>query len=187
MTNYCIIIFIVLFVSCKNGEAKTSAIKDSKLESKLEVVIDTINDGITIERYFPKQHQSIVFDTIMSEKGIDILIEQKTIESYVVNEFIAGKDNYRDKYRDFQIRLRIKLIDSIVLDTVLNKKSFIDKTSETFINQAIFLNYWFDGIANDSLKFRGVINKPETDWALDFKHRVSLNSGKLELSEWVYN
>ena len=48
MTNYCIIIFIVLFVSCKNEETKTSAIKDSKLESKLEVVTGTIREEIQL-------------------------------------------------------------------------------------------------------------------------------------------
>lgn len=73
----------------------------------------------------------------------------------------------------------IKFRDSTVLDTVLNKMSFIDKTSETFINQAIFFNYWFDRVAHDALKFSGVINKPETDWALDFKHKFSLKLWKI--------
>ena len=157
------------------------------MKKEVQLEADPASERKVIERYFPKESQVLVFDTIISAKELEIKIEQRSTDTYVLNEFETGKDKYRDKYRDFEIGLLIKQRDSTLLDTVLNKMSYLDKSSDIFLNEAIFLNYSFDGISNDSIKFSGGINKPETDWYLELKHSYSIKSKMLELIEWTFN
>jgi hypothetical protein len=135
-------------------------------------------NNINTERFFPEKKETKTFDTFIANKQLHISIIRKNLESYVVNEYNNNGKRQLDKYRDAEIKLIIKQNSKTLLDTILKKEQFSKFEEKSFMNIAIFHNYWFENIEKDTIKLFGVICKPETDWCIDFHHYFDLKTKK---------
>jgi len=172
---------IFIFFSCNSTNEKKSIDVGTKDTSKNYL------NNINTERFFPEKKETKTFDTFIANKQLHISIIRKNLESYVVNEYNNNGKRQLDKYRDAEIKLIIKQNSKTILDTILKKEQFSKFEEKSYMNIAIFHNYWFENIEKDTIKLFGVICKPETDWCIDFHHYFNLKTKKLifkqEISE----
>jgi hypothetical protein len=172
-----ILFFTYLLVACNSQTNKKSAIVES-----------ADNTGVTLsnrilERFFPEKKAVVEFDTTIADRQIQITIKRTDLDTYVINEYEYEGKKQIDKYRDAEIALTIKQKSQLLLDTVFRKSHFSKYAENGFMDIAIFNNYWFKKIGKDSIEFLGTISKPETDWALDFKHYFDLTNKTLKFIE----
>ncbi|GAA4280002.1 hypothetical protein GCM10022260_04230 [Gaetbulibacter aestuarii] len=158
---------------------------DGKTDSIINLHKEKFADKNVVERYFPKENEITEFDTIIAAKNLKISIENKTLDTYVTNEFESQGTKYIDKYRDYEKHLIINLANQRILDTVFNKKDFDSLAGQDFLKIANFHAYWFNKMENDTLEFFGVISKPETDISFAFYHFFDLKSRTFEIKEFV--
>lgn len=182
---YSIIIIVLLAFGCRNSVENKTAINNEPPEVKtVEVETDSLSfteeESITgqviIERYFPKEKESVEFDTTITSKKISIRIISRHLDSFVVDEFETEDAKYIDKYRDSEKQVIITKSNRTIIDTVIRKGDFIALTGPDLLKIADFHNYWFRELRNDTIEFFGVINKPETDWGTPFYHYFDLKS-----------
>ena len=184
----------IIFLSC--SEQKKEKVKVEKQPEIIEVSNDRIDtltisesqnlkDKNIIEQFFPKENETVKFDTIISALNLKISIQSTTLDSYVINEFEIEGVKHIDKYRDFEKHLIIKKSNEIVIDTVFKKSHFTKLTEEDFLKIANFHGYWFNKIENNTIELFGVISKPETDWSVAFYHFLDLKSMTFELEEYI--
>ena len=139
--------------------------------------------NIKSQRFFPKNKETVKFDTLITDKQLQITIIRTDLDSYVVNEYEDNGKTQIDKYRDAEIALIIKQKSQTLLDTVFRKEQFSKYSDKGFMDIAIFHNYWFTKLDKERLEFFGVISKPETDWTIDFHHYFDLTSRKLTFKQ----
>ncbi|MBF4472724.1 MULTISPECIES: DUF4738 domain-containing protein [Flavobacterium] len=157
---------------------------NSQTEKK-KPIIKTADNSVVIlinkksEKFIPETKGTEKFDTIIADSKIQITIKKTDLDSYVINEYEEDGNKQIDKYRDAEISLTIKQNSQIFLDTVFTKKQFSKYVNKGFLDNAIFLNYWFEASGKDKIQFFGVIAKPETDNTIDFYHYFDLANRKL--------
>lgn len=173
---------IIIIFSC-NSTNKKNSIEVGKKDTSIDYL-----SNINSERFIPEKKETKTFDTFIANKQLHISIIRKDLESYVINEYNINGKRQLDKYRDAEIKLIVKQNSKTILDTILNKEQFSNFEEKSFMNIAIFHNYWFENIEKDTIELFGVICKPETDWCLDFHHFFDLKTKKLifkqEISEY---
>lgn len=157
-------IFVFMLISC-----------DSKLEKFTEIA----NSEIESERYFPKEILTKKFDTLLADRQIRLQISRTDLDTYVSREYEIDDKLQIDNYRDAEISLMISRDSKILLDTVFEKRQFLKYADKNFIDSSVFHDYWFEGLADDRLKFLGTISIPETDIGFEFEHDFDLKSNQL--------
>lgn len=184
----------LLLLGC--GEQKNDTSSTERNIQKVEIVKEQSNaftdsegknldSKNVIERFLPKEKETLEFDTLVSAENIEILIKSRSLDSYVTNEFEIEGIKHFDKYRDSEKHLIIKKSNKVVIDTVFKKSDFTELTGEDFLKIANFHGYWFNKIGNDTIELFGVISKPETDWSVAFYHFLDLKSMTFELREYI--
>lgn len=141
--------------------------------------------NIKSERFFPETKAIVKFDTLITERQLQVTIIRTDLDSYVVNEYDNNGKKQIDKYRDAQIALTIKQKSHTILDTVFTKEQFSKYGDIGFMDIAIFHNYWFNKLDNDKIELFGVISKPETCWTIDFHHYFDLSNRKLTFKQEI--
>lgn len=173
MKNIFILILVFLLFAC-----------NSQTEKKTTIIKTTASTAVTLvskksEKFIPETKGTDKFDTIITDRKIQIIIKRTDLDSYVINEFEEDGNKQIGKYRDAEISLTIKQNSQILLDTVFAKKQFSKYAHKGFIDIAIFHNYWFNKLDKDKIEFFGVITEPETDYTIDFYHYFDLTNRKL--------
>lgn len=138
-----------------------------------------------IETFIPASILSEVVDTLITDRQLQITITKTDLESYIVRSYYEDSNAIIDKYRDAEVSIVIKLKAEIILDTVLRKEQFAQYADEDFLDIAILHNYWFNQLNNNIIELFGVINEPETDYALAFYHYFDLTNRKLTFVEAI--
>lgn len=137
------------------------------------------------ERFFPETKAIEKFDTLIADKQLQVTIIRKDLDSYVANEYENNGKKQIDKYRDAEIALIIKQNSQTLLDTVFRKEQFLNYADKSFMDIAIFHNYWFNKLDKDKIELFGVISKPETDFTLDFHHYFDFTSKTLTFKQEI--
>lgn len=132
-----------------------------------------------LERLLPETKGVEIFDTLISSQQLQITITKADLDSYVTNEYEEDGFLKVDQYRDLEIGLTIQQNRKVILDTTFRKEQFAQFAEEGFMDIASFHNYWIDSLDNHTIKFWGVIIKPETDWTFAFHHYFDLTTQKL--------
>ncbi|MEM6736896.1 MAG: hypothetical protein AAF620_12605 [Bacteroidota bacterium] len=161
----------------KSTDLKIDSLKVSGDENAVDVNV--------AERYFPRERETVIFDTLLLERKLRISIHNRYLDSFVINEFESEGIKHLDKYRDSEKRVIINLSNKVLLDTVFNKNDFAALTGQDFLKIADFHAYWFKKIENDTIELFGVIGKPETDWAIAFHHFFDLKSRTFRVEEYI--
>ena len=147
---------------------------------------DSLNIDINvIERYFPAENTVNVKDTIIHTLGIQITITEKTLDSYVANEYANDDLKHVDRYRDVERQLKILKDSMVLVDTVFKKETFKGLLDKGFLELSNFHGYWINKVEADKIEFFGVIAKPETDWTFAFYHYFDVKTKTFEIKEHV--
>jgi Domain of unknown function (DUF4738) len=171
--NIIILTLTLLLFACNSKTDKKSTEVDTADSSTSSLT------NINSERFFPETKATEKFDTLIADKQLQVTIIRTDLDSYVVNEYEDNGKKQIDKYRDEEIALTIKQNSQILLDTIFRKEQFSKYGDNGFMDIAIFHNYWFNKLDKDKIEFFGVINKPETDWTIDFHHYFDLKNRNL--------
>ena len=139
-------------------------------ETNSQTNTDSIDFEIKVIEKFVPDDITLAIDTTVQSLGIQIIINDKTLDSFVTNEYTIDKVKYLDKYRDTERQVRILKDNIILIDTVLRKETFGAGLDKTFLDISNFHGYWIKRIEADTIEFFGVISKPETDWSYAFHH-----------------
>ncbi len=163
---------------------------NKKIENKSTEVLsqDTskqVTANIQLERFFPENKETIVFDTLIVPNQLQVTIKKIDLDSYVTCEYSYEGKKQIDKYRDAEITLTIKQNSQILLDTVFRKEQFSKYGDKGFMDIAHFHNYWFNKLEKNRVELFGVISKPETDYTLTFYHYYDLINKKLSFVEYT--
>lgn len=180
MRNYILILTLTFLLFACN----------SKTDKKLTDIETADSSTVTLrniksERFFQENKEVVKFDTLITDKQLQITIIRTDLDSYVVNEYEDNGKTQIDKYRDAEIALTIKQKSQTLLDTVFRKEQFSKYGDKGFMDIAIFHNYWFNKLDKGRLELFGVISKPETDWTIDFHHYFDLTTGKLTFKQEI--
>lgn len=180
MRNYLLIwaLPLLLFACNSRTDKKSTEVKTADSST---VALTTTKS----ERLFPEIKATEKFDTLISEKQLQVTIIRKDLDSYVVHEYEDNGKKHFEKYRDAEITLTIKQKSQTLLDTVFKKEPFSKYGDKGFTDIAIFDNYWFNKLDKNQLEFSGVISKPETDWTIDFHHYFDLRTKKLTFKQEI--
>jgi hypothetical protein len=188
-------LFIVLvFASCGKPTQEKAIVQidtekveatNQKTDSLTTATNDNSNNKEVVERYFPSEKESVLFDTIISASNLSISIKSTNIESYVINEFETEDTKHIDKYRDSEKHLIIKKAGHTLIDTVFTKDNFSALTGHEFLKVGDFRGYWFRELKNDRIEFFGVISKPETDWSTPFYHYFDLKTQSFKIEKYI--
>lgn len=180
MRNYVLLLALTfLFFSCNTKtEKKTTNI--ASIDSSTATL-----SSKNSERFVPSTKNSEIFDTLIADRQLRIIITKTDLDSYVTHEYEEAGKKQIDKYRDAVIALTIKEKSQTLLDTVFRKEQFSKYGDKGFIDIAIFHNYWFKKLDKDKLEFFGVISEPETDWTIDFHHYFDLTTKKLTFKQEI--
>lgn len=177
MTLIRLTIFLVItgLISCSKTTNETdSTASIESTNSKAEVV----------EKFVPDDNK-VAFDTIVESLGLQIIINEKTLDSYVTNEYTIDDVRHIDKYRDIERQLKILKDNEILVDTLLRKEMFGADLDQEFLNISNFHGYWVNKIQADTIEFFGVISKPETDWSYAFYHYFDTKTKTFVIKEHI--
>jgi acyl carrier protein len=142
-------------------------------------------DTIVVERYFPTEKAVNVRDTIIQTLGIQITITEKTLDTFVTEEYTNDSIKHIDKYRDIERQLKILKDNQVLVDTLFKKETFKEFLDKDFLEVSNFHGYWINNVEADRIEFFGVISKPETDWTFAFHHFFNVKTKEFKIKEEV--
>jgi len=177
MTLIRLTFFLVItgLISCSKTTKETDS--NASIESgdsKTEVIEKFVLDD-----------NKVAFDTIVESLGLQIIINEKTLDTYVINEYTIDNVKHVDKYRDIERQLKILKENEILVDTFLRKETFGADLDKEFLNISNFHGYWINKIQADTIEFFGVISKPETDWSYAFFHYFDTKTKTFVIKEHI--
>ena len=171
-------IFTIYLYACySNTGNKTTKIRSTESSTQI--------NKYNLERIYPEIKTTEKFDTVISDRQLQIIIIKTDLDSYVINKYFEDDKLYIDKYRDVEIALTIKHKTRTVLDTIFRKTQFSNYADEDFMKIANFHNYWLENIRKDKIELFGIICQPETDYCLSFYHYFDLKNRKLKFEEYI--
>lgn len=182
------LILITGLTACSKKDNQSDiSLSDSVEKVEIAKSADNQNNGDTTitEKYFPAENTASIKDTLVQSLGIQIIITERTLDSYVTNEHTEEKTKYIDKYRDIERTVKITRNKEVLVDTVFNKEMFKGILNQDFMNIANFYGYWINNVTADKIEFFGTIGKPETDWTFAFYHYFDVKTKTFEIKELV--
>jgi len=171
-----LILLVTGLVSCTKTTSQTDI-----PSSPNSLTIDTV----VVERYFPTEKTVNVKDTIIQTLGIQITITEKTLDTFVTEEYTNDSIKHIDKYRDIELQLKILKDNQVLVDTLFKKETFKEFLNKGFLEVSNFHGYWINKVEADKIEFFGVISKPETDWTFAFHHFFDVKTKEFKIKEEV--
>lgn len=159
LKNLIQIFFLTLVISCseKRDDSTTTSGK-----TKIKVV----------EYVYPESFDTEVEDTLIKDGNFEVSVAKIPLKTSIIEERM-GKDikknekkieiiniKYIDKYRDFEIHLKVSQNSKIVLDTVFHKELFVEYLTKSEMKKSVLDFYSFHRLVDGKLIFGGVLSKP---------------------------
>ena len=165
-----------------------SIISCSKKQSEELPIFTNLKDTVLNVQEIRKSelNKSEKFDTLLSNQQLHISIKKSKSNTHVISEYF-DENNAKAflKYDNNEISVIIKHKSKVVLDTIFKKENFLEILDQDFFNVAVLYEYQFSKIANDRIVFYGSIQKPDTDWIVQFNHHYDLKTNTFSIEELV--
>ncbi|WP_341215124.1 hypothetical protein [uncultured Wocania sp.] len=159
----CVFIFVVIItlISCDGRDRKYKTNTEVLKENKL---FDSFSEEI---KYIPEQRTEVLTDTFLST-GFQIKIQYYALDTKTVK--FSNDKNKTLHFKNFEAQLQILKNNKLVVQNIINKRSFIEFESPTFWEQAIMQFIWIDyeKSTENIITLNTSFNIPETEIYKDF-------------------